>query len=89
MWTKETTERFIQSIEKQPVLYDVTMSAYKNNVSQATARAVIGRKFSISMLFTFPFNYCKYIMLTVLRNCFSTAPDNVKKMEEIKGHLQG
>ena len=65
MWTKVTTERFIQSIEKQPVLYDVTMSDYKNNVSQATARAVIGREFSISMLFTFYTNYCKYIRLNL------------------------
>ncbi|KAK4028070.1 hypothetical protein OUZ56_017250 [Daphnia magna] len=48
MWSKATTERFIQSIEKQSVLYDVTMSDYKNHVSQATARAVFGREFSIS-----------------------------------------
>ncbi|KAK4024983.1 hypothetical protein OUZ56_010477 [Daphnia magna] len=48
IWSIATTERFIQSVEKQPVLYDVTMSNYKNNVSQATARAVIGREFSIS-----------------------------------------
>lgn len=48
MWSKATTERFIQSFEKQSVLYDVTISDYKNNVSQTTARAVIGREFSIS-----------------------------------------
>nr|CAH0100524.1 unnamed protein product [Daphnia galeata] len=47
IWLITTTERFIQSVEKHPVLYDVTMSNYKNNVSQATARAVIGREFSI------------------------------------------
>ena len=56
------------------------MSNYKNNVSQATARAVIGREFSISMLFiTFSTNYCKYILLAILCNCFSTGPDKVKK----------
>ncbi|EFX66651.1 hypothetical protein DAPPUDRAFT_331871 [Daphnia pulex] len=41
MWSKATTERFIQSIEKHKVLYDLTMSDYKNQVTQATARAVI------------------------------------------------
>ncbi len=66
IWSNAKTERVIQSVEKQPVLYDVTMSNYKNNVSQATARAVIGREFSISMLFiTFSTNYCKYILLAI------------------------
>ena len=52
MWTKEITGRFIQAVEIQKVLYDVTLADYKNNVAQATARAVIGKQFSISM-FTF------------------------------------
>jgi hypothetical protein len=62
MWYKAKTERFIQSVEKNKVLYDVTMFDYKNQVTQATTRAVIGREFSISMLFTFSTNYCKYIL---------------------------
>ncbi|KZS05464.1 Uncharacterized protein APZ42_031358 [Daphnia magna] len=85
MWSKATTERFIQSIEKQSVLYDVTMSDYKNHVSQATARAVFGRELSISMLFTFSTNYCKYILLHELHDCFSTGPDDVKnKWKQLK-----
>ena len=80
IWSIATTERFIESVEKQPVLYYVTMSNYKNNVSRATARAAIRREFSISMLFiTFSTNYCKYILLAILCNCFSTGPDKVKK----------
>jgi hypothetical protein len=61
MWYKAKTERFIQSVEKNKVLYDVTMFDYKNQVTQATTR-VIGREFSNCMLFTFSTNYWKYIL---------------------------
>jgi hypothetical protein len=70
MWSKATTERFIQSIEKHQVLYDVTMSDYKNQVTQATARAVIGREFQSVCCLHFLQIIANIFFLNMLRNFF-------------------
>lgn len=47
-WTREDTERFIEAVEKYPVLYDCKRKDYKNQVVQATARAAIAKDFNCS-----------------------------------------
>ncbi|KAI9553793.1 hypothetical protein GHT06_019058 [Daphnia sinensis] len=68
MWSKAKTERLIQSIEKQLVLYKVTMSDFKNNVSKLQRKGIFHQ-----------------YALNMLRNCFSTGPDDVKnKWKQLK-----
>jgi hypothetical protein len=55
------------------------MSDYKNQVTQATARAVIGREFQSVCCLHFLQIIANIFFLNMLRNLFLTGPGEVKR----------